>query len=696
MTQISDSFTRANGALGANWAAVIPNNAESGPNTFQGGVLINGNGYGPISAFGGDACALWAGAGSFGNNQWAQAVVNSVAGFSATLSITAVVFSAGNATYTYTASAGSVATQVGGGALYVKVTGLQNAGNNGTFNATTFGAGTFTVANASGVTESGSTGTGICPSDSGAGVMVRGQGTSAATLNGYFFHVGSNSFNGAGRIAYYELWKIVNGVGTDLFNVGDTGLALTLPAVNDVLGIAANGNTITAFYNGVVLFQTTDAAIPSGGVPGVTSWSMNGANEYVFANWNTSSTATGNNGTTLKNFTAGDTNPTDVQLAADSLKEGVISAQLLSDLFPYANGDLHTANANWTYGVGTFQVSANKVFSSNAAVSSAFRSDQVWPADQYAEVTAVIGGTSATQNGGAAVRVANGATTFYGVQYASATFGLIREVAGTLTTIGSSAAFPVTGDLIRLQVVGNALTVFKNGTAVAGMTNIVDTNIASGSAGLWGVGTVTLNGYSTWAGGSVVGIPAQFTTFAGAFLSDTTAGAYPVGFVVGNATAYQNVVAWPSDQYSQATVTGASISGTQQVGPAARVSVSQTTFYAFYPKTGSLASIEKTVNGTGTVLNSVAYTFTQNDVFRLEVTGSMLVGKVNGVSIITAFDTAIASGNAGFMGQNTAGNPATPSGTISTWSAGSSSQSGGGGGGNSGWLNRARKFVTKH
>lgn len=671
MTKIADSFTRANGALGANWAAVISHNAETGPDTFQGSIQINGNGYGPINAFGGDATALWAGGGIFGNNQWAQASINSVAGFTATLSITAVSFAAGNATYTYTTSAGSVATQIGGGALYVKITGMQNSGNNGTFNATTFGVGTFTVANASGVTESGSTGTGVCASDSGAGVMVRGQGTSAVTLNGYFFHVGTNSFGGGGRIAYYELWKVVNGVGTNLFNAGDTGIALAVPLVNDVISLTANGNTITAFYNGVVLSQVTDSSIPTGGVPGVTSWSMNGANEYVFANWNTSNTATGNNGTTLKTFSAGDTVFTDTQLAVDILKEGVVSTQLLSDAFPYANGDLHTDNANWVYGAGTLQVSANKVFASSASVSSAFRSDQVWPADQYSETTMVIGGTAAVQNGGPAIRVAAGATTFYGVQCASATFALIKEVAGTLTSLGTNAVFPITGDVIRIQVVGNALTVLKNGVPVIGMTNIVDNSIASGNAGLWGVGNSTTNGYSTWAGGSVQGVPSQFTTEVGAFLSDTTAGAYPVGFVSGQAFAYQNSISWPNDQYSEVKMTGASIVGSQQIGPAVRIATGAVTFYQFYPLTGSLARITKLVTGAATVLNTVAYTFTQNDVFRLEVIGTMLVGKVNGVAIITAFDSSIASGKAGFLGQNTAGNPATPSGTFSNWAAGS-------------------------
>lgn len=694
MTKISDSFIRANGALGANWATVVANNAESGPNTFAGNIFINGNGYGPINASGGDAASLWAGAGAFGNNQWAQAVLNSVAGFTAVLSITAVTFAAGNSTYTYTVSSGSVTTPIAGGALTIIVSGMQNAGNNGHFTPTTFGSGTFTIANASGVTELGSTGTGKCPSDSGAGVMVRGQGTTAATLNGYFFHVGTNSFGGGGRVAYYELWKVVNGVGTNLFNAGDTGIALTLPSIGDVLSLSANGNTITAFYNGAVLAQVTDSSIATGGVPGVTSWSMNGPNEYQYALWPTSSAATGNNGTTVNNFTAGDTVFTDTQLAADTLKEGVVSAQLLSDAISYANGDLHTDNANWVYGAGTFQVSANKIFSSATGINSAYRSDQVWPNDQYAETTVVITGAAATQSNGPAVRVAPGAITFYGVQCASATFFLIKEVAGTLTTIGSNAVFPVTGDVIRLQVIGNSLTVFKNGVAVSGMTNIIDNSIASGNAGIWSSANSVTNGISAWDAGSVQGIPSQFTTEQGSIFSDITAGAYAVGFVSGQAFAYQNSVAWPNDQYSEVKMTGASISGSQQVGPATRIATGAVTFYAFFPLTGSLARIIKVVAGVATILNTVAYTFTQNDVFRLENIGTMLVGKVNGTPIITAFDSSIASGKAGFIAENTAGNPATPSGTFSNFNAGSTSNPAGGGASVS-WVQAFRSFVDK-
>lgn len=675
MTQVSDNFVRANGILGANWAAVIPNNAESGPNTFQGGILINNNGYGPINAFGGDCAVLWNGGQSFGNDQQAQCVVKTVAGYTAVLSITAASQSGGNTTYTYTVTSGSVTAPISGGALYVKISGMQHSQNNGTFTATTFGSGTFTVANASGITESGSTGTGNCPSDTGVGVMVRGSGTSAATLNGYFFSVGTNSFGGLGRQAQYELWKIINGVGTILGGANDGAQSLILPVPGDILQLVAVGPCITALYNGVPMYQVIDSAVSSG-VPGLVSWSISGSGEYVWtggSGWTNQPTAPGNNGTTANNFSASDIIFAETQLANDSLLEGVVSTQLLSDSFSYTNGDLHTKNASWVYGVGTFQVSSNKVFSSAAGIDSAFRSDQVWQNDQYSEVTAVITGNSATQNGGPAVRVAPGATTFYGIQYANNAFNILKEVAGALTVLASfGSGFAVTGDVVRLQVVGNCLTAFKNGVPVAGLTNITDNSIASGSAGIWAAGNATINGYSSWAGGKVSGVPSQFTIQSGAFFSDTTAGAYPIGFDVnGDASVYQNSVAWPNDQYSQVTMSGNSIVAGQQVGPAVRMSNSVDTWYQFYPLTGSLARIVKIVAGSATLLNTVPYTFVQGDVFKLEVQGSLLVGRVNGIPIITAFDSSIISGNAGFIGENVVGNPATPSGTFKNWSAGS-------------------------
>jgi len=74
-----------------------------------------------------------------------------------TVNITAASFSTPNTTYTYTLTAG-LALAVG---MRIVITGMTDPGNNGTFYITSLGAGTFTVVNTSGVTNTGQSGTGI-------------------------------------------------------------------------------------------------------------------------------------------------------------------------------------------------------------------------------------------------------------------------------------------------------------------------------------------------------------------------------------------------------------------------------------------------------------------------------------------------------------------------------------------------------
>lgn len=648
MTYVTDNFVRANGALGSNWAAVIPNTAESMFNALTGDVQILNNGYGPIAAGGGDACSLWNGGQTFGNDQYAAATVKTIAGYTAVLSITAATQSGGNTTYTYTVTSGSVTDPISGGALYVLITGMTNAGNNGHFVATTFGAGTFTVANASGVTESGSTGTGKCPSDSGAGVMVRGSGTSKANLNGYFFHVGTNSFGGGGRQAYYELWKVVNGVGTALALSLDTGRGLILPAVGDVFGISAVGTTITAYYNGIVLYTVTDAAIGSG-IPGITSWSMNGPIEYQFQspsepNWNDVVNPPGNNGTTLNNFAAGDISALRTQLASDSFTEGQSQTQSLSDSFVYANGDLHTDNPNWVYQTGSFQISANKCFPS-ANPCLAYRSDVVWPADQYSRVTAVVAVAAATQNCGPAVRVSTSATTGYVVQYATNLLRISKYVAGVNTTLATSTVNPITGDVVELIAIGSQIVCLLNGHMAC---SAVDTSIASGNAGLFGAANATSNGFSAWDGGSVLslGIPSNYVSLPNQqYISDTTFGAYALAIDgLNQAQLVESRVNWPLDQYSEVIIT--ETTDPQFVGPCVRQSLNASTGYSFFPSLGNLFLYKESA-GVYTQLAAITRAYVANQTYRLEVQGAMLVGKINGTTILTTFDTTIASGNPG-------------------------------------------------
>jgi hypothetical protein len=79
--------------------------------------------------------------------------------------------------------------------------------------------------------------------------------------------------------------------------------------------------------------------------------------------------------------------------------------------------------------------------------------------------------------------------------------GLVKFVAGVFTSLVGLPAV-VSGDVIRLQVMGTALVVYQNGIAVASTT---DTSISSGSAGLnAGVSVDRLS--DNWSGGDTTEI----------------------------------------------------------------------------------------------------------------------------------------------------------------------------------------------
>jgi hypothetical protein len=649
-TYVTDNFARPNGALGSNWATPIPNHAEFQPWTgvAAGNILINNNGFGPDATNGLDCACLWAGGQSFGNDQWASATIKTVAPYTATLNITAASRSGGNTTYTYTVASGSVAAAIAGGALYVVISGMAHAGNNGTFTATTFGSGTFTVANASGVTATES-GTGVCPSDSGGGVGVRFSGTSAANLTGYFYHVGTNSFGGDGRVGYHELWKVVNGVGTFLFGVGSADTSL--PAAGDSIAITAVGNVISAYINGYLQFQATDSSIASG-VPALWAFAVSGNSEYVWTTWNNGGATQfgGNNGTTFNNFQAGDTTfvpATGNQVASETfLRSGTYGNH---DLVPYSNGDLHTANANWAYeGASTFTVSSGAIYDSHAGLNFAYRSDISAPTnDQWSEVVCKITAGSATQNGGPAVRVSTSAQTGYVVQCANDLLRLSKCVGGALTTLGSGGGNPTTGSRVRLTVVGTTLNVYLNEALVIGP--ITDSAIASGNVGIFSAGNVTANGFSAWAGGSMTMLTAA-TNFAQlsnqASLIDPTNGLFAAQFDSHNlAEVYENTLIWLANQYSQAVTTGASIAGTS--GPLVRGGTGSGYLFGC---SGNNAYLFRIDSGVPVQLATAAHTYASGETYRLESVGSTLVGKINGSIVLGPItDSTYLSGKPGLM-----------------------------------------------
>ncbi len=465
-------------------------------------------------------------------------------------------------------------------------------------------------------------------------------------------------------------------------HAGDGLLAQTLPVVGDNFNITAIGSQITVYYNGIVLtggalgngiYQFTDTSIGGGGGPGIWTFAMSGASEYDFNKWVTGNTQfAGNNGTTINNFQAGDIGSVTTQLASENFKENAGTWGSV-DLVPYADGDLHTANANWVYNAtSTFAISSGVVRGgAGAVVSLAYRSDISAPTnDQWAESIFTVSG--AASNSGPAVRIASGAVTAYSTQCRSNLLRLTKWVAGASTNLGDAASSVVaTGDSIRITAIGTSISVYKNGLLVIGP--ITDSAIASGNVGVFSSQSATDTGFSKWSGGSVTELTAatNFVQDSDQYVGlNVTNGAFPVkpDAVRTWTQTFENTVTWPNEQYVQATVTDVSTLTTLR-GVVARGATGATGYY-FVSASSTQVNLYKIVSATPTLLKQTLYSTALNDVYRIEVQGTLITCKVNGNIIINMADTAIASGKPGLF-WNKGGSGLKPVYSLSTFSAGS-------------------------
>ena len=111
---------------------------------------------------------------------------------------------------------------------------------------------------------------------------------------------------------------------------------------------------------------------------------------------------------------------------------------------------------------------------------------------------------------------------------------------------------------------------------------------------------------------------------------------------------YWNADTFGNDQFSQATLGGTAIAS-WYAGVADRIQSGALTAYLF----GNIQGVYKLIYitaGSSNVLATGSGTPTAGDVLKLEISGTGLTGKVNGVSNATATDSALASGQAGLFG----------------------------------------------
>ena len=478
MTTASDDFVRANGTLGPNWT----------PITVGAGIqLINhayASGSGSQIAFP-TTFALW-NQNSFAADQLTSAQVSAIAPHQSTVSITAATQSGSNTTYTYTLTAGAalLAPQE------MIISGMTNARNNGVFLINSLGSGTFTVANASGVTESGSTGTGVSPTDDLNGTVNRG---TLDGQNGYFYYVGNNSawvayddsFLHNDKLVYsYELWKTVSGTFTFLSGIHPT----TIPdTAGDVFKLLTVGSKIALLKNNVLTIHAADTSLVSNPYTGVDVASATGAGNTVPLGTNN-----GVSGTQWTNWTATDlptTNSGWVRRDEETFETSL-------------SGPKWTANTgfpNLIIGHGTGGGNPGQA-------CSGVHTGRIWAANHSSQVMlySVTGNTSTNL----LVRAETTSQNFYMAQmvftngFGATSFNIHKYVSGTFTQLGSSVAGTTSiFDIIRFEANGNALNLYQNGTLV--MTRTDSTFTSGGGPGLLANGN-TVN-WLWWSGDEFTG-----------------------------------------------------------------------------------------------------------------------------------------------------------------------------------------------
>lgn len=179
---------------------------------------------------------------------------------------------------------------------------------------------------------------------------------------------------------------------------------------------------------------------------------------------------------------------------------------LASDNFTRANGGL---GANWTTisGFVAPQISSDVVITNAIGTdSAAFYSAITWPNDHYSEFTIVSNSTSSDATI-PIVRCSPSAATFYyaliaGPLGSGITVQIKSSIAGTHAVLSTGTATINTGNIVRLDVLGDALTLSVNGNSV--LTAAGGGAVSSGSPGFWiyvDSGTITDSELDSWTAG---------------------------------------------------------------------------------------------------------------------------------------------------------------------------------------------------
>jgi hypothetical protein len=475
-TTVTDNFARPDGTLGPNWSVLSDDGGSDG------GIQLVDNAFAPTDGSQTGfptSIGTWVGGGTFGPNQFAKIQISAIAPEQSVVAISAATLAGRNTIYAYNLTSGQALQSP----QPITIAGMGDMGNNGSFVISALDTGTFTVPNATGVTATGQSGTGISATDSLDGPAVR---STAGVLNGYFVYIGNNSGyvarnNGQtdSRVYVHELWKFVNGTVSEIHQV------LTSPTIPDSVGdvfyLFALGDKVAFYKNNVVQAVALDTSLGSG-APGIMASSATGAGHTMPLGANL-----GVSGMQMTDWVGSDAPSTPVGWVAQASETFMVKGP--------------APNPPWSQVTGVTKVPGFGGPGGNNAgetdfegTSSLAYTGRTWADDQSSSivVSAVKGKTSLSP----LVRISSSEETFYLGEFrflnglgAPGTFNLEKFIDGTPTILATMPGTVNFADVLRLEVVGTTINFKRNGTTILTAN---DSDITSGSPGVLGGGNANI------------------------------------------------------------------------------------------------------------------------------------------------------------------------------------------------------------
>lgn len=166
-------------------------------------------------------------------------------------------------------------------------------------------------------------------------------------------------------------------------------------------------------------------------------------------------------------------------------------------------------SGSWTTDTGTFVVASGVVTSSTTGDVIAHWSADAFPNDQFSQITFLGTIPNGGKQGGVVVRCVDN-NNFYGARMdlsgSTWTTAIICIHGGSFVSLASNTTSWATNDVMKLSVVGNVLTLYKNGVSVLTFTDTNNFRV-SGSAGIYTGSSGTCPGLGVWSGGGVYAFP---------------------------------------------------------------------------------------------------------------------------------------------------------------------------------------------